>query len=132
MIKTLAPFFILLFLIAPKVTFSAELNTGDRVKINSTILHEERDIQIFLPESYHSNTGATYPVIYLMDGDYTFHGVSGMLDFMANKAQLIPDVILVAIADKGTDIYRQYMTHKGLTAPLKKKMLEKRRNFYHF
>jgi len=132
MIKTLAPFFILLFLIAPKLTFSAELNTGDRVKINSTILHEERDIQIFLPESYHSNTGATYPVIYLMDGDYTFHGVSGMLDFMANKAQLIPDVILVAIADKGTDIYRQYMTPTGLTAPLKKEDAGKATQFLSF
>ena len=132
MIKTLALFFTLLFLISPKLTFSAEINTGERVKINSTFLHEEREIQILLPESYHSNTGATYPVIYLTDGDYNFHGVSGMLDFMANKGQLIPDVILVAIADKGTDIYRQYMTPAGLSAPFKKEDAGKAEQFLTF
>ncbi|ABE55367.1 putative esterase [Shewanella denitrificans OS217] len=119
MMKKTILFFTLLLLLAPTLTFSAELNTGERVKLNSTILLEEREFQILLPENYHSNLGATYPVIYLMDGDYILHGVSGMLDFMANKAQLIPDVILVAIADKGTDKYRQYMTPAGLTAPFK-------------
>jgi predicted alpha/beta superfamily hydrolase len=132
MIKNLILFVTLLFLITPKLTFSAELNTGERVKLTSVYLNEEREIQILLPESYGSNIGATYPVIYLMDGDYVFHGVSGMLDFMANKAQLIPDVILVAIADKGTDIYRQYMTPKGLTAPLKKENAGKAEQFLSF
>jgi len=132
MIKTLALFFTFLLLILPKLTFSAELNTGERIKIDSTFLHEEREIQILLPESYHSNTGATYPVIYLTDGDYNFHGVSGMLDFMANKGQLIPDVILVAIADKGTDIYRQYMTPAGLSAPFKEEDAGKAEQFLTF
>jgi len=132
MIKTLALFFTLLFLVTPKFAFSAELNTGVRVKLNSTILLEEREIQILLPENYHSNTGATYPVIYLTDGDYGFHGVSGMLDFMANKGQLIPDVILVAIANKGTEIYRQYMTPAGLTAPFKKEDAGKAEQFLTF
>jgi len=132
MIKTFALFFTLLFLITPQLTLSAELNTGERVTLTSVYLTEERDIQILLPENYHSNTEATYPVIYLMDGDYAFHGVSGMLDFMANKGQLIPDVILVAIADKGTDIYRQYMTPAGLTAPFKKEDVGKAEQFLTF
>jgi predicted alpha/beta superfamily hydrolase len=132
MIKILTLFFTLLFLITPQPTFSAELNTGERVKLKSVYLNEEREIQILLPESYGNNIGSTYPVIYLMDGDYAFHGVSGMLDFMANKAQLIPDVILVAIADKGTDIYRQYMTPTGLTAPLKKEDAGKAEQFLAF
>lgn len=132
MIKTFALFFTLLFCITPRLTLSAELNTGERVKLNSTILLEEREIQILLPESYHSNAAATYPVVYVIDGDYNFHGVSGVLDFMANKAQLIPDVILVAIADKGTEIYRQNMTPAGLTAPFKKEDAGKAEQFLTF
>ena len=132
MIKKLILFFTLLLLITSRLTLSAEINTGERVKLNSKILLEEREIQILLPENYHINTGATYPVIYHIDGDYNFHGVSGMLDFMANKGQLIPDVILVAIADKGTDIYRQYMTPAGLTAPFNKEDYGKAEKFLTF
>lgn len=93
---------------------------GKRFTFDSPILSETRDIQVLLPEGYHSNTKTHYPVIYLLDGDYIFNSAAGMLDLMANKGQLIPDVILVGIADKGTDKYRQYMTPAGLTAPLKK------------
>ena len=85
-------------------------NMGERIKIHSTVLSQDRELQVLLPESYYSDPKATYPVIYLMDGDYNFHGVSGMLDLLAGKGELIPDVILVGIADKGTSLYRQYMT----------------------
>lgn len=132
MIKKLYLILIIIFLVNSTFTFSAEFNTGERVNIASTLLGENREIQILLPESYHSNTKATYPVIYLLDGDYSLHGVSGMLDFMANKAQLIPDVILVGIADKGTDIYRQYMTPEELTAPFKKEDSGKAKLFLTF
>ena len=120
MIKKTTFIFTLLILFTAQSSLAAPLSIGERLKINSSYLNEDREIQILLPENYQSNTEATYPVIYLLDGDYNFHGVSGMLDFLANKAQLIPDVILVGIADKGTDVYRQYMTPAGLTAPFKK------------
>jgi predicted alpha/beta superfamily hydrolase len=132
MIKKLSFIFTLLILMTSTFSFSIELNTGERVKIQSTVLQEEREIQILLPESYFSNTEATYPVIYLIDGDYTFHGVSGMLDFMANKAQLIPDVIVVAIADKGTELYHSYMTPKGLSTPIEKEDVGKAEQFLSF
>jgi len=132
MIRILSLFLTLLILLTPKLALSIELNTGERITLTSVYLNEEREIQILLPENYDNNIGSTYPVIYLMDGDYVFHGVSGMLDFMANKAQLIPDVIVVAIADKGTDIYRQYMTPTGLTAPLKKEDAGKAEQFLTF
>ncbi len=119
-------------MIASKFVFSAEFNTGKRLHITSTYLNEEREIHILLPESYRSNTKATYPVLYLLDGDYTLQGISGMLDFMANKGQLIPDVILVGIADKGTDKYRQYMTPTELTAPFKQGDSGKSKQFLNF
>lgn len=120
MFKKTIHLFLLLILFTGQYVLAVPVSIGERVKVNSTYLNEEREIQIILPENYQSNMDATYPVIYLLDGDYTLHGVSGMLDFLANKAQLIPDVILVGIADKGTDVYRQYMTPAGLTAPFKK------------
>jgi len=120
MLKKTSYLLILVVLFATKFTLAAPSAIGERLTLNSTYLNEEREIQVLLPESYQSNREATYPVIYLVDGDYTFHGTAGMLDFLANKGQLIPDVILVGIADKGTDIYRQYMTPAGLTAPFKK------------
>lgn len=83
---------------------------GNRVSIDSKVLSTERELQVLLPENYDANSTSTYPVIYLIDGDYNFHGVSGMLDLLANKGQLIPDVILVGIADKGTSQYHEYMT----------------------
>ncbi|KGJ92276.1 alpha/beta hydrolase-fold protein [Colwellia psychrerythraea] len=120
MLKKTIHLFLLIILLTAQGSLAAALSIGERLKINSTYLNEEREIQVLLPESYHSNKEANYPVIYLLDGDYNFHGVSGMLDFLSNKAQLIPDVILVGIADKGTDVYRQYMTPAALTAPFKK------------
>ena len=130
--KTVLLISTVIILMTTKLVLSANLNTGERISITSTTLGEERNIQVLLPENYHSNTKATYPVIYLLDGDFAFHGVSGMLNFMANKGQLIPDVILVAIADKGTDKYRQYMTPAGLTAPLKKEDAGKAEEFLTF
>jgi predicted alpha/beta superfamily hydrolase len=98
------------FCIFSSVSYSASFNLGERVIIDSKILIDERELQILVPESYYSNSEATYPVIYLLDGDYNFHGVSGMLDLLGGKGQLIPDVILVGVADKGTSKYRQFMT----------------------
>lgn len=83
--------------------------SGQRVVIDSQVLAETREIQVLLPEGYQAEQSSTYPVIYLLDGDYNFHGISGMLDLLANKGELIPKVILVGIADKGTSTYRKNM-----------------------
>jgi len=102
----------LLLTLLPSKSQAIALNLGERLIIQSKVLAEERELQVLLPENYHANANAkaTYPVIYLVDGDYNFHGASGMLDVLAGKGQLIPDVILVGIGDKGTSLYRQYMT----------------------
>ncbi|MBB3062670.1 alpha/beta hydrolase [Microbulbifer rhizosphaerae] len=83
---------------------------GERITLKSEVLQEERAIQVLLPEGYWIDKDTSYPVVYLLDGDYNFHGVSGMLDLLANKGQMIPEVILVGIADKGTLRYRENMT----------------------
>jgi len=88
---------------------------GQRIEMDSRILGEERALQILLPENYQADKTASYPVIYLIDGDYNFNAVAGVLDLLANKGQRIPDVILVGIADKGTQTYRTYMTPDAIS-----------------
>ncbi len=100
--------------------FASPSTTGSLVTVWSKQLNEDRNITVVLPENYASNPEATYPVLYVLDGDYNVRATSGMLDFMMNKAQLIPDLIIVGISDKGTEQYRKYMTPRGLTAPFDK------------
>jgi predicted alpha/beta superfamily hydrolase len=132
MIKILTLITTVIGLLCSNLAFSSPFNMGERIQIQSDVLNEMRHVQILLPENYHDNKNATYPVIYLLDGDFSLHGVSGMLDFLANKGQVIPDVILVAIADKGTDVYRQYMTPESLSAPFKPKDKGKAEYFLKF
>jgi len=108
-----------LILFIPILVSAKQFDLGERITINSVELNEERELQILLPENYQENLKASYPVIYLLDGDYNFHGVSGILDMLANKGQLIPDVILVGLADKGTEKYRKYMTPDNFDTPVK-------------
>lgn len=105
----------------PLLGFSQVFHSGERITLDSKVLEESREIQVLLPEGYSAEPESSYPVIYLLDGDYNFHGISGMLDLLANKGQLIPKVILVSIGDKGTETYRQYMTPNDSASPLKKK-----------
>lgn len=117
MIKKILCTLSLLFAVLPVWTATASNMAGERIVIESSLLGESREFQVLLPENYAADPSTRYPVLYLLDGDYLFTGATGILDLLGNKSQLIPDVILVGIADKGTDKYRQYMTPKGLTAP---------------
>ncbi len=96
---------------------SKTFTLGERLTLDSEILSQERALQVLLPENYLANPEASYPVIYLIDGDYNFTSVAGMLDSLANKGQLIPDVILVGVADKGTKTYHKYTTPDGFGSP---------------
>ena len=108
-----------LLLLSSFGAFAQLFSTGERVTLESEVLGESRQIQVLLPEGYRAELSSNYPVIYLLDGDYNFHGMSGMLDLLANKGQLIPKVILVGLADKGTEQYRKYMTPNDSSSPLK-------------
>jgi len=110
-------FTFLLFILSTGILKANTIKIGERVNLESKTLNESRSFQVVLPENYHESKVNSYPVIYLLDGDYNLHGVSGMLDSLSNKGQLIPQVILVAIADKGTEKYRKYMTPNGVKSP---------------
>lgn len=90
------------FLFTSHSIISQNISIGERYSFNSEILDEERSYQIYLPPSYHSNTKAEFPVLYILDGDYNFHYDSGLIEFLSNSAFTIPEMILVGISDKGS------------------------------
>src|SRR5690349_11784455 len=77
----------------------ATLEYGTVVRLRSTVLNEERRLNVFLPPGYRSST-ATFPVIYLLDGsaneDYLH--ATGLFDFLATY-DVMPAAIVVGISN---------------------------------
>ena len=69
---------------------------GQEIKINSKILNEERPLWVFLPENYKTSHNKKYPVLYMLDGAYHFHHITGAVQILA-KRERIPQMIVMAI-----------------------------------
>ena len=69
---------------------------GQAIKINSKILNEERPIWVYLPEDYKTSRDKKYPVIYMLDGAFHFHHITGAVQILA-KRERIPQMIVIAI-----------------------------------
>jgi predicted alpha/beta superfamily hydrolase len=69
-------------------------------KLISKQLSETRTLNIYLPEGYHSNDTAHYPVIYLLDGSANedFVHIAGLVQFF-NMMEMMPKAIVVGIAN---------------------------------
>jgi predicted alpha/beta superfamily hydrolase len=74
---------------------------GNKDRIFSEILQEEREIWVHLPESAmnESMETARYPVLYLLDGDGHFYSVTGMIKQLSttNGNTVSPEMIIVGI-----------------------------------
>jgi len=78
------------------------LTIGESVTIESTVLDESRQLNIYLPESYHPDSSRTYPVIYLLDGamNEDFIHIVGNVQFCSfSWINIIPKSIVVGIAN---------------------------------
>jgi len=74
---------------------------GSSISIKSTILNDDREIKIFLPDGY-ADSGRAYPVLYILDGQrYFLHGVSLQKSFVEFKQT--PEFIVVGISKKPSD-----------------------------
>ena len=68
---------------------------GKNYTIASKFLNEEREIQIYLPDSYHTST-REYPVMYILDGQRFFlHTVSLHQSFV--EFDITPEFIIIGI-----------------------------------
>ncbi len=84
-----------------------QINIGERFLIPSTILGDERAISVYFPPSYYFNSKQKFPVLYILDGDYNFQYVAGLLELWGGISEDIPEMILVAISGKGSKTYRR-------------------------
>lgn len=103
----------LFIIFAPLVIFTiqtfaqTDIQTGEKPfvlgtteTIRSTVLGEERKLNIYLPEGYASDEKVSYPVIYLLDGsaDEDFIHIAGLMQFSTFPwVKILPKSILVGI-----------------------------------
>lgn len=79
---------------------------GKRTTFRSEILGDKRSFQVCLPASYFYNSQNIYPVIYMIDGDYYFHFLTGLVEQLSVSEQ-IPEMIVVGVSGKGSPTYRK-------------------------
>lgn len=103
-------FFGLIFWCVGGAANAGEVTIGERLELDSELLGETRSYQVYLPPAYTAHPGARYPVLYMLDGDYNFHYVTGLVDQLSTLSQRIPPMIVVGVSDRGSDSYRAYMT----------------------
>lgn len=82
---------------------------GATERIHSAVLGEERLLNIALPQGYHPDSAARYPVIYLLDGgaDEDFIHIAGLAQFAAFPwiAWLPPSIVVgIVNVDRKRDL----------------------------
>jgi len=101
--------FIISFVLFLSVFFLSAQDTcvDSREIIHSKILNEDRPISVYLPPSYYKNKDQKFPVLYILDGDYNFRYVTGIIELQSGISENIPEMIVVGISGKGTQEYRK-------------------------
>lgn len=82
----------------------APIVIGSRVSLFSSILNEQRELLISVPDGY-DGSSARYPVLYLLDGDWDFAYATGIVKHESSIGR-IPESIVVGIAN--TDRIRDF------------------------
>lgn len=73
---------------------SRDISIGSYKSVQSVVLNEERKFWLYLLPNHDPNR--SYPVVYMMDGDRSFHYASGIIKQLAANGKM-PETILVAI-----------------------------------
>ncbi len=102
--------FLLFFCTGLVAQISSEVNgVGSKVLIQSDLLAQEREIQVYLPDNY-VDSEREFPVLYVLDGQrYFLHAVSIQKTFV--EFQQTPACIVVGISKLPTDRNRNYSTN---------------------
>lgn len=86
---------------------SNKIILGVQDSMHSTILNEQRKLWIYTPASYDQQAyrKSNYPVIYLLDGEYNFHLISGLVHHLSNLIvnPPCPEMMVVAIHNTNRD-----------------------------
>ena len=72
-------------------------NIGEKIRLRSDVLEEDRDILVYLPQDY-DQSEENYPVLYLLDGEWHFIHTSGIVQFLARpRVEKTPKMMVVAV-----------------------------------
>ncbi|ALS98246.1 alpha/beta hydrolase [Lacimicrobium alkaliphilum] len=88
------------FLLLSYAVSASDLILARQVTLESKSLGEERELLIRLPDGY-APEKATYPVLYLLHGQWDMLPALSTLDLLADE---IPDFIVVGIQSKGPEL----------------------------
>lgn len=69
---------------------------GQSYRLHSTVLNEDREYRVHLPDSYAWAKDRRYPVLYLLDGEKEFMHTAAAVSYLAANGE-IPEMIVVAI-----------------------------------
>ncbi|WP_353518761.1 alpha/beta hydrolase-fold protein [Thalassotalea sp. SU-HH00458] len=95
MVKQIATL-LFVFLISSGEVNANVRGTSITDSLYSTILSEQRDLLIHLPNNYKENKMLNYPVLYLLDGQRNFAHTIGTLDLL-NQSSMAQEMIIIAI-----------------------------------
>ena len=73
-----------------------KITIGKKDSLFSKTLNEERQLLVYLPETY--SPSHRYPVVYLLDGESLFHFYTGIISHLSDS-YVIPEMIVVGIAN---------------------------------
>lgn len=92
------PLFLFVFLFQLSLIAQDEtISIGKTLSFSSHILKEDRTIAIYLPENYEQSK-EQYPVLYLLDAEWHFHYVTGIIRQLSNSGN-IPKMIVVGLVN---------------------------------
>ena len=75
-----------------------EISIGNKYSINSSILNQEREVYVYLPENYDSSD-EQYPTLYILDGQWYFTNGVAIQRTLRTPGHL-PEMIVVGIKNK--------------------------------
>ena len=86
----------------PKVDSRTPFSIGETMTFRSSLLGEDRVINLYLPQGYADSSHKRYPVIYLLDGsvDEDFIHIAGLVQFGSfSWINMVPESIVVGIGN---------------------------------
>jgi predicted alpha/beta superfamily hydrolase len=99
-------FFLILFFITT-LSHSQNINIGIQDSIYSETMKDIRPFSVYFPPSYYAHSNQKYPVLYILDGDYNFQYVAGLIELQSSISENIPEMILIGISGKDSKTYKK-------------------------
>lgn len=111
--QTLSCMLIVLFGNLLSQTIDNRITIGEKTSITSNILFEERNLFVYLPESYNTKQN-NYPVLYLLDAEDHFKYTAGLVQFLSGNNKM-PETIIIGIPN--TYRNRDFIPEKVFNVP---------------